>query len=439
MAQGKTTNPATIFDDHNPPAAELYNKCVHCGFCLPTCPTYALWGEEMDSPRGRIYLMKLGSEGKAKLTDSYARHFDQCLGCMACMTACPSGVQYGKLIEATRAQIERNYPRSWAERVRRNMGVKMFTSPSRLAMARGLASAYQKSGLRAAARALGVTRLLPKHLRSLESLMPQVRRSEKLPELVPAQGTKRMRVGVVLGCVQDAFFSHVNAATARVLAAEGCEVVMPQPQPCCGALMIHTGAEQQALALARQLIDTFERANVEAVVVNAAGCGSNVKDYGYLLRNTASGLRISRANPAMSPSSSPGWNRARNEKRCRSRWRITMPATCSTRKASRRRRASCLSRSPDWNCWNCRNRRSAAGRRECTTWRNRRRPRRWAIARQATCSPQSPTWWQPEIQDASCRLKRRCGAPEADCAWCTRSKCSMPPCAAPSCNTRPLG
>jgi glycolate oxidase iron-sulfur subunit len=285
MAQSVTTNPAGIFDDHNPPAAELYNKCVHCGFCLPTCPTYALWGEEMDSPRGRIYLMKLGSEGKARLTDSYVRHFDQCLGCMACVTACPSGVQYGKLIEATRAQIERHYPRSWAERARRNIGMKMFTSPARLAMARGLASAYQKSGLCAAVRALGITKLLPKHLRSLESLMPQVRRSEKLPEVVPAQDTKRMRVGLVLGCVQDAFFSHVNAATARVLAAEGCEVVMPQPQPCCGALMIHAGAEPQALVLARQMIDTFERANVDAVVVNAAGCGANVKDYGYLLRD----------------------------------------------------------------------------------------------------------------------------------------------------------
>jgi glycolate oxidase iron-sulfur subunit len=285
MAQSETTNPAVIFDEHNPPAAELYNKCVHCGFCLPTCPTYALWGEEMDSPRGRIYLMKLGSEGKARLTDSYVRHFDQCLGCMACMTACPSGVQYGKLIEATRAQIERNYPRSWAERMRRNAGMKMFTSPARLAMARGLASAYQKTGLQAAARALGITKLLPKHLRALESLIPQVRPGEKLPEVVPAQGTKRMRVGVMLGCVQDTFFSHVNAATARVLSAEGCEVVMPQPQPCCGALMIHAGVEQQALALARQMIDTFERANVDAVVVNAAGCGSNVKDYGYQLRD----------------------------------------------------------------------------------------------------------------------------------------------------------
>jgi glycolate oxidase iron-sulfur subunit len=273
------------FDAHNPPSADIINKCVHCGFCLQTCPTYLLWGEEMDSPRGRIYQMRMVQEGKAKIDETFVGHMDACLSCVACMPACPSGIDYGKLIEATRAQIERNYPRPWAERTRRNAGMKMFTSPARLAMARKFTSAYQKSGLRSIVRALGITKLLPKHLRSLESLMPQVRAGEKLPEVLPAVGTKRMRVGVLLGCVQDTFFSHVNAATARVLAAEGCEVVMPQPQPCCGALMIHAGVEEQALALARQVIDTFERANVDAVVVNAAGCGSNVKDYAYLLRN----------------------------------------------------------------------------------------------------------------------------------------------------------
>ena len=275
----------TAFDAHNPPSTDIINKCVHCGFCLQTCPTYLLWGEEMDSPRGRIYQMRAVQEGKAKLDETFVGHMDACLSCVACMPACPSGIDYGKLIEATRAQIERNYPRSWSERMRRKIGMKMFTSPARLAVARGMASAYQKSGLRAIVRGLGITKLLPKHLRSLESLMPELRPSEKLPEVMPAHGVKRMRVGLMLGCVQDKFFSHVNAATARVLAAEGCEVVMPQPQPCCGALMIHAGVEPEALALARQLIDTFERAKVDAVITNAAGCGSNVKDYGYLLRD----------------------------------------------------------------------------------------------------------------------------------------------------------
>ncbi len=275
----------SAFDEHNPPSPEIINKCVHCGFCLQTCPTYLLWGEEMDSPRGRIYQMRMVHEGHAALDETFVHHMDACLSCLACMPACPSGVDYGKLIEATRAQIERNYPRPGAERMRRSIGLKLFTSPRRLAMARGFASAYQRSGLRGMVRSLGLTRLLPKHLRSLESLVPEVRPNSKLPGVIPAQGTKRMRVGVVLGCVQDTFFSHVNAATARVLTAEGCEVVIPQPQPCCGALLIHSGREQQGLALARQLIDTFDHTNVDAIVVNAAGCGSNVKDYGYLLRD----------------------------------------------------------------------------------------------------------------------------------------------------------
>ncbi len=277
----------TGFDAHNPPSAEIINKCVHCGFCLQTCPTYLEWGEEMDSPRGRIYQMRMVQEGKAAIDDCFVQHMDACLGCVACMPACPSGIDYGKLIEATRAQIERNYPRPWAERVRRRNGLKLVTSASRLALARTLASIYQKSGLRYLARTLGLIHLLPKELRAMESLMPELRPTERLPEIIPAVGTKRLRVGLVLGCVQDKFFSHVNAATARVLAAEGCEVVVPQPQPCCGALLIHAGVEPDALALARQMIDTFDKTNVDAVVVNAAGCGSNIKDYGYLLRNDA--------------------------------------------------------------------------------------------------------------------------------------------------------
>ncbi len=275
----------TGFDAHNPPSAEIINKCVHCGFCLQTCPTYLQWGEEMDSPRGRIYQMRMVQEGTAKIDKTFVQHMDACLSCVACMPACPSGIDYGKLIEATRSQIERNYPRSWLERMRRNNGLKLVTSPSRLALARAFAILYQKSGLRYLARALGLIHLLPKDLRAMESLMPELRAAEKLPQVLPAVGTKRMRVGLVLGCVQDKFFSHVNAATARVLAAEGCEVVMPQPQPCCGALLIHAGVEPEALTLARQLIDTFDKSNVDAIVVNAAGCGSNIKDYGYLLRD----------------------------------------------------------------------------------------------------------------------------------------------------------
>ena len=277
-----------VFDTHHPPEPHLIEECVHCGFCLPTCPTYALWNEEMDSPRGRIYLMKLGAEGKAEMTDSYVGHFDKCLGCMACMTACPSGVQYSKLIEATRSQIERNYKRSFTDALMRRMIFAIFPYPKRLRLLALPAWLYQASGLRYLVRHSGLLKLLPYFIKSAEALQPEVSLSElfaKMPTNVPAAGKRRLRVGLLAGCVQSVFFSRVNAATVRVLAAEGCEVVSPPDQGCCGALMIHTGREAQALDLARGTIDVFERANVDVIVNNAAGCGSNLKDYGYLFRD----------------------------------------------------------------------------------------------------------------------------------------------------------
>lgn len=288
MATDKGANRAAVFDDHNPPAAELYKKCVHCGFCLPTCPTYALWGEEMDSPRGRIHLMKLAAEGHANLTDTFVQHFDRCLGCMACMTACPSGVRYDRLIEATRAQLQRQYRRSPGEIVHRQWIFNLIPYPARLRAALLPAWAYQASGLRALARGTGLLKLLPGKLRATEALLPAITLRElfaHLPERVPAQGAMRKRVGLLTGCVQSVLFSGVNAATARVLAAEGCEVIIPREQGCCGALMVHAGLEEQALDFARKLIDVFERANVDTIVINAAGCGSTMKEYGYLLRN----------------------------------------------------------------------------------------------------------------------------------------------------------
>ncbi|GAC1665967.1 MAG: heterodisulfide reductase-related iron-sulfur binding cluster [Candidatus Acidiferrum sp.] len=277
----------SAFDAHHPPSTAIIDQCVHCGFCLPVCPTYALWNEEMDSPRGRIYLMKLAAEGSAQMTEQWVSHFDSCLGCMACMTACPSGVDYGKLIEATRAQIERKYPRSFAEKVYRRLIFATFTRPDRLRWLRFPLLAYQKSGLQKLMRGTGLLKLLPERLRSMESLLPTLGPRARVAELTPAQGRKRARVGLLLGCVQREFLSEVNAATVRVLAAEGCEVVAPAEQPCCGALLVHAGEEEAALALARKTIDVFERADVELVVTNAAGCGSNVKEYGHLLRDDA--------------------------------------------------------------------------------------------------------------------------------------------------------
>jgi glycolate oxidase iron-sulfur subunit len=276
---------ASAFDAHHAPSNAIIEKCVHCGFCLPVCPTYVLWGQEMDSPRGRIYLMKIASEGAAEMNANWVSHFDSCLGCMACMTACPSGVDYGKLIEATRAQIERKTERSRGEKLYRRFIFETFTKPDRLRQMWLSLLVYQKSGLQAVVRGLGLLKLLPKKMQTMEALLPTLQAREAVAEVTPAMGTKRRRVGLLLGCVQREFFSQVNAATARVLAAEGCEVVAPCEQPCCGALLVHAGEEAGAVALAKRTIDAFERANVETIVTNAAGCGSNVKEYGHLLRD----------------------------------------------------------------------------------------------------------------------------------------------------------
>jgi glycolate oxidase iron-sulfur subunit len=278
----------SAFDAHHAPDKELLRECVHCGFCLTACPTYSLWGDEMDSPRGRIYLMRAASEGVIDLQGSFQTHIDNCLGCMACMTACPSGVYYNKLLEATRAQMERNIPRTFADRMYRKLLFATFPWPNRLRLMTLPLRLYQRSGLQTLVRRSGVLKLLPARLSSMEALMPQVpAHSEALPARVEAAGAARMRVAMITGCVQSVFFAGVNAATARVLAAEGCDVFIPQGQGCCGALMVHSGEEPDALNFARRLIAQFEAEPVDRIVINAAGCGSTLKDYGYMLRDDA--------------------------------------------------------------------------------------------------------------------------------------------------------
>jgi glycolate oxidase iron-sulfur subunit len=276
---------ASAFDAHHAPAREIIDKCVHCGFCLPVCPTYVLWGQEMDSPRGRIYLMKLAADGKVEMNTEWVSHFDSCLGCMACMPACPSGVDYGKLIEATRAQIERRYSRGAGRKLHRKILFATFARPERMRLFRWPLRVYQRSGLQRLLRGAGLFKLFPRSLGAAEALLPDIKPGETIPELTHCKGERRKRVGLLLGCVQRTFFSHVNAATMRVLAAEGCEVVAPPEQPCCGALLVHAGEEKQAQDLARKTIDAFEQADVEVIVTNAAGCGSSVKEYGHLLRD----------------------------------------------------------------------------------------------------------------------------------------------------------
>jgi glycolate oxidase iron-sulfur subunit len=272
------------FDEIRPPQEELIAECVHCGFCLPTCPTYSLWDEEMDSPRGRIVLMKEGLEEGSELSAPLVEHIDNCLGCMACVTACPSGVKYDKLIEDTRAQIERNYSRSPRERAFRRLVFALFTHPGRLrALAPGLVVA-RALGLDRLARRRRVLRMAPR-LATLAALSPRTplrRALARVPERFEARGERRGTVALLQGCVQRVFFGDVNEATARVLAADGFEVHAPRLPRCCGALELHAG-EAGARDQARVTIEALE--GYDHVVVNAAGCGSAMKDYGHLFRD----------------------------------------------------------------------------------------------------------------------------------------------------------
>jgi len=277
---------------------ELLDDCVHCGFCLPHCPTYQSWGEEMDSPRGRIDLMKGLRDGKVALTSGVVAYFDKCLGCMGCVTACPSGVKYGTLIEQTRARVEASHLRSPGDRAFRALVFSIFPHPARLKAMLLPLWLYVVSGLQRLVRMSGLLKLLPPRLAQLEAMLPPVRWAHlraTLPTSVPAQGEKRATVGLVAGCVQRVFFPSVNDATVRVLAAEGCEVRVPAGQGCCGALSLHTGRASEGLDMARALIERFEKSGVDTIVVNAAGCGSTLKEYGHLLEGDLAWAERARA------------------------------------------------------------------------------------------------------------------------------------------------
>ena len=274
------------FDSHRPPEQPLIDACVHCGFCLPTCPSYRVIGKENDSPRGRIYLMDAINKGQAPLSPAAVSHFDTCLGCLACTTACPSGVQYDRLISELRPQIARNHPRPWTEKALRQLIFSLFPYPDRIRLLLTPLALYQKLGLSKLLQFTGLLKRVSPNLAAMETLLPKVTPdcfSNNLPELIPAKGEKRYRVGMILGCVQRVFFSSVNEATARVLSANGCEIVVPKSQGCCAALPEHQGETKQAQALARQMIDSFEDLEVDYVIINAAGCGHTLKEYGHIL------------------------------------------------------------------------------------------------------------------------------------------------------------
>ena len=311
----------------------LAGDCVHCGFCLPACPTYQLWGEEMDSPRGRIHLITQILDG-ADGTEAAAGHLDRCLGCMACVPACPSGVRYDRLIEAAREWAQepvqadqpapsadvptrvagepapgRAAPRALPARSLRDRAVRRaifetFPYPHRLRLLMAPLRAAQRTGVDRLISGSDLAARLAPELTAALQVAParrpaaggararagiggrrreQGRQAARLPARIPARGSRRAVVGMLTGCVQQVFFPPVNAATARVLAAEGCDVIVPPDQGCCGALSLHGGRRTEAAAFARRTIETFERAGVDALVVNAAGCGSALKEYGQLL------------------------------------------------------------------------------------------------------------------------------------------------------------
>ena len=268
-------------------SVEGVNQCVHCGLCLAYCPTFSELGTEMDSPRGRIFMIKSLAEGRMSLTDPTVEHLSLCLDCRACETVCPSGVPYGRLIEAAKAEIERQRPGGPARRAFRwlNFGL-LLGSPRMLRLAAAGLRFYQASGLQALVRRSGLVKLLPGTLPAWEALLPPMPRGADrapLPALIAAEGVRRARVALLTGCVQSVVFGAHNRATARILAKNGLEVVVPSDQGCCGALNAHGGDHARALAMARRTIEVFERARVDTVVVNTSGCGAHMKAYGALL------------------------------------------------------------------------------------------------------------------------------------------------------------
>ena len=281
------TPPAALDNEH---IHKLAGQCIHCGLCLPACPTYSVFHTEMDSPRGRIQLITAAAEGRIGVEGAFQEHLELCLGCRACETACPSGVQYGFLFEAARAAIEEKRTPSRAEHAVRWLSLRqLLPHVGRLRLLARLMKLYQVTGLQALVRWLSLRQLLPANLRDMEALLPPLPASypdytKPAPAVsVKHGGVKRGEVAVLYGCVQDAFLSSVNAATVRVLQRNGYEVHFPAAQTCCGAAALHIGEEELTKELARRNIDACRDRDYVAVISNAGGCGATLKQYDHLL------------------------------------------------------------------------------------------------------------------------------------------------------------
>jgi glycolate oxidase iron-sulfur subunit len=286
MADSNQTALIEITRADKPQQVDL-DRCVHCGLCLNACPTYRELGVEMDSPRGRIYQMVQVANG-APITESYKEHIDLCLACRGCESACPSGVQYGRLIEAARSEIEDNTERGWLSRAVRNFVFrKLLPSPALLTAAGASLWMYQVSGLQKVLRATGIMKLLGP-LGAREALTPAAEIPfyfREIGKTFPAEGVQKYRVAFMAGCIANVSFARLNEATVRVLQKNGCEVVVPQNQTCCGALHVHAGIRDEARKLARRNIDAVVNGGYDAIITNAAGCGSTLKEYDELLEH----------------------------------------------------------------------------------------------------------------------------------------------------------
>ncbi|HEV2970757.1 MAG TPA: (Fe-S)-binding protein [Pirellulales bacterium] len=286
-AKVEVSLPSSPDAPQNPGAGIDYRRfleCVHCGLCTAACPTYAELGNENDSPRGRIYLMRAVTDGRLELTSEVRRHLELCLDCRACETACPSGVQYGKLIEPFRVAMEHtgDGPKKSQDWFHRWILFGVFPYPNRMRKLLIPARIAQRLGLLRFAEVTGLLRLLPQRLRQLVAMLPPPRRNDRrLPEFLPAEGKRRARVALFTGCVSDAMFRHTNWATARVLQKNGCDVFVPQQQGCCGAIHFHSGASEPARQFADANLAAFDYRDLDAVIVNVAGCGAMLKDYGH--------------------------------------------------------------------------------------------------------------------------------------------------------------
>jgi len=274
-----------VNSEDKPRQADL-DKCVHCGLCLNACPTYRELRVEMDSPRGRIYQMAQVASGAVEIGPSYIEHIDLCLACRGCETACPSGVPYGRLVEAARAEIETKIRRPWQVRLLRHLVFrKLLPSRFNLGLVGALLYLYQASGLKKLVSMLG---LLPPRMAEIESLAPEIETPfffRYYGTVQPAQHSQQHRVAFLGGCIANISFARLNEATVRVLTRNGCEVSIPAAQTCCGALHVHAGRRQEARELARRNIDALLAGNYDAIITNAGGCGSTLKEYGELLEH----------------------------------------------------------------------------------------------------------------------------------------------------------